>query len=123
MALIGNGFLVSLLSITSFQTNKLAGALTLTVCANIKQCLTIFLGVAQFDAKVNLLNGTGMLIALFGAAWYSRVEVDAKKPATRTRYAIHTAAIDIRMCNDATLQQAYPFTNRCFKIALSLVIS
>lgn len=84
LALLGNGFLAFLLNITSFQTNKLAGALTMTVCANVKQSLTVLLGVALFDVKVNLLNGTGMLIALLGAAWYSKVELDSKKSATRT---------------------------------------
>lgn len=83
MALLGNGFLAFLLNITSFQTNKLAGALTLTVCANVKQCLTILLGVLIFNVQVNMLNGVGMLIALVGAAWYSKVEIDAKKPASR----------------------------------------
>lgn len=82
-ALLGNGFLAFLLNITSFQTNKLAGALTITVCGNVKQCLTVLLGVILFNVKVGLLNGIGMLIALLGAAWYSKVEIDAKR-ATRS---------------------------------------
>jgi len=81
MALLGNGFLAFLLNITSFQTNKIAGALTLTVCANLKQCLTVLLVVVLFNVEVGFLNGTGMFIALLGAAWYSKVEIDAKRPA------------------------------------------
>lgn len=78
LALLGNGFLAFLLNITSFQTNKLAGALTISVCGNIKQCLTIMLGIVLFDVKVGLLNGLGMLIALAGAGWYSKVELANK---------------------------------------------
>lgn len=77
-ALIGNGALAFCLNVSSFQTNKLAGALTITVCGNIKQCLTIVLGVVLFNVQVGLLNGIGMVITLTGAAWYSKVEVDAK---------------------------------------------
>jgi len=79
LGLLGNGFLAFLLNVTSFQTNKIAGALTLTVCANLKQCLTVLLGVVLFNVHVGLLNGTGMVIALVGAACYSKVEIDAKK--------------------------------------------
>lgn len=84
MALLGNGVLAFLLNITSFQTNKMAGALTLTVCGNVKQCLTVLLGVVLFNVNVNLLNGIGMVIALAGAAWYSKVEIDAKKAPSRS---------------------------------------
>lgn len=79
IALLGNGFLAFLLNITSFQTNKIAGALTITVCGNVKQCLTVLLGVFLFNVHVGLLNGVGMTIALTGAAWYSKVEIDAKR--------------------------------------------
>jgi len=79
IALLGNGFLAFMLNVTSFQTNKLAGALTITVCGNIKQCLTILLGVVLFNVQVGVLNGLGMLVTLAGAAWYSKVEVDAKR--------------------------------------------
>lgn len=78
VALLGNGLLAFFLNITSFQTNKLAGALTITVCANIKQCLTILVGVMLFNVEVGFMNGLGMLITLFGAGWYSKVELDQK---------------------------------------------
>lgn len=77
-ALLGNGFLAFLLNMASFQTNKLAGALTITVCGNIKQCLTILLGIVLFNVRVTQLNGLGMAMALGGAAWYSRVELTSK---------------------------------------------
>lgn len=78
MVLFGNGLLACLLNITSFTTNKAVGALTLTVCGNIKQCLTVLLGVVLWKVHVDLLNGSGMVIALIGAAWYSKVEIAAK---------------------------------------------
>lgn len=79
LALLGNGVLAFVLNVTSFQTNKLAGALTLSVCGNLKQCLTVLLGVVLFNVHVGLLNGAGMLITLVGAACYSKVELDSKR--------------------------------------------
>jgi len=84
LALAGNGMLAFLLNVSSFSTNKVAGALTMTVCGNIKQCLTVLLGIALFGVKVGFLNGMGMVVALAGAAWYSMVELrskGAKKPS------------------------------------------
>lgn len=78
LALAGNGFLAFLLNVSSFYTNKLAGALTVTVCANLKQCLTVVLGVVLFNVRVGLLNGVGMLVTLIGAAIYGKVELDSK---------------------------------------------
>ena len=80
--LAGNGQLAFLLNISSFYTNKIAGALTVTVCANLKQCLTVLLGILLFDVKVGLWNGAGMLMTLFGAAIYSKVELESKGKRT-----------------------------------------
>lgn len=44
LAVAGNGVLAFALNVASFQANKQAGALSMTVCANLKQCLTIVLG-------------------------------------------------------------------------------
>jgi Triose-phosphate Transporter family len=79
LALAGNGVLAFALNVSSFQTNKLAGALTVTVCGNIKQCLTILLGIILFNVEVGPLNGAGMALALAGAAWYSAVELRTKR--------------------------------------------
>ncbi len=67
-----------MLNVSSFSTNRAAGALTMTVSANVKQCLTILLGIAAFGLRVGFLNGLGMAVALAGAAWYSAVELRAK---------------------------------------------
>lgn len=73
-----NGLLALLLNITSFQTNKLAGALTLNVCSNVKQTLTIAIGIVAFDVHVGWLNGVGMAITTAGAAWFGRTELRSK---------------------------------------------
>ncbi|ATY63179.1 hypothetical protein A9K55_008441, partial [Cordyceps militaris] len=78
-SLLGNGCLAFLLNISSFNTNKLAGALTMTVCGNLKQCLTVLLGIFIFNVEVDLLKGTGMAITMLGAAIYSKAELDNKK--------------------------------------------
>jgi len=78
-ALLSNAVIAFLLNISSFQTNKIAGALTMTVCGNVKQVLTVLLGIVLFNVQVGLTNGLGMAIALAGAAYYSKVELNKKK--------------------------------------------
>ena len=77
-ALTGNGLIAFALNIASLHTNKLAGALTMTICANLKQCLTVILGIVMFNTKVSLWSGVGMVITLVGAAVYSKVELEIK---------------------------------------------
>jgi hypothetical protein len=78
-SILCNGFMAFSLNIVSFQTNKVAGALTVSVCGNLKQCLTILLGIVLFAVTVTPLNGVGMLITVLGAAYYSKVELDRKR--------------------------------------------
>ncbi len=82
----GNGFLAFLLNIASFNTNKVAGALTMTVCGNLKQCLTVLLGIFIFDVTIEFLNGSGMLVTMLGAAIYSKAELDNKKKKQQPAY-------------------------------------
>lgn len=85
-SLTGNGFLAFLLNISSFNTNKLAGALTMTVCGNLKQCLTVALGIFLFNVTVDVLNGAGMAVTMVGAAIYSKAELDNKKKKQESQY-------------------------------------
>jgi hypothetical protein len=78
-SILCNGLMAFSLNIVSFQTNKVAGALTVSVCGNLKQCLTILLGIVLFAVTVTPLNGVGMLITVLGAAYYSKVELDRKR--------------------------------------------
>lgn len=99
IALIGNGVIAFLLNVASFQTNKLAGALTIAVCANVKQCLTIVLGIVLFDVRVSVLNGAGIVVTLMDAAWYSKVEVESKgklRSAARMPYKLPMTVQEVR---------------------------
>ena len=98
VALAGNGTLAFLLSVASLHTNKLAGALTMTVCANLKQCMTVLVGIAVFHTRVGLLNGYGMLITLIGAGIYSKVELDSK---VKTRFGALDSKVQHRVFQGA----------------------
>lgn len=78
-ALFVNAITAFLLNVIGFQANKLCGALTITVAGNVKQALTILLGIVIFHVQVGLTNATGMLITIAGAVWYSKVELDMKR--------------------------------------------
>lgn len=86
LTLGGNGFLAFLLNIASFNTNKLAGALTMTVCGNLKQIMTVALGIVMFNVNVDFLNGLGMLVTLGGAGMFSKAELDNKKKKDAAAY-------------------------------------
>lgn len=78
--LLGNGLLAFLLNVSSFQTNKVAGALAISVCGNLKQVLTVVLGIFTFgDFAVDAWNGSGMFLAMFGCVLYSKAELDSKR--------------------------------------------
>ena len=77
-----NALIAFALNIVSFQTTKMAGALTMTVCGNVKQALTIGLGIVLFDVHIGVLGAAGTGIALLGAVWYSKVGLESKKAGT-----------------------------------------
>ncbi|MCO5590093.1 hypothetical protein L7F22_044062 [Adiantum nelumboides] len=79
LLLIGNGFTAFLLNIVSFKTNKVAGPLTMTVVGNLKQVVTILLAFQLFHLQVQSINIIGIIIALFGTAWYGMLEMNSKK--------------------------------------------
>lgn len=84
MMLVLNALMAFMLNGISFYTNKIAGALTISVCANLKQILTILLGIVLFHVHVTPVHGLGMVVALVGAAWYSKAELDAKRERERS---------------------------------------
>ena len=73
-----NGALAFGLNYVSFAANKKTSPLTMTVAANVKQCLSIILGVWVFRLQVGWLNALGIVIALAGGAWYAKVEFGGK---------------------------------------------
>ncbi len=60
MILLINAAMAFGLNLTSFTANKKAGALTMTVAANVKQILTILLSIAFWHLKVGWVNALGM---------------------------------------------------------------
>ena len=87
LVLAGNGILAFMLNVSSFSTNKIVGALTMTVCANIKQCLTIVLGIALFNVHLSVLNAWGIVMTVAGGVLYSFVELDSKRKKKRVAQA------------------------------------
>lgn len=83
LILFCNGIVAFLLNVVSLQANKVAGALTMTVAGNIKQSLTILLGIVVFQVQTSMLAGAGIFITIAGAVWYSKVELDAKRSTHR----------------------------------------
>lgn len=77
-----NGVLAFILNYVSFTTNNKTSPLTMTVAANVKQCLSIVLGVWIFRLQVGWMNAIGILIALAGGAWYAKVELGGKRGHT-----------------------------------------
>ncbi|KAF3386830.1 GDP-mannose transporter GONST5 [Penicillium rolfsii] len=79
-ALFGNGLLAFFLNISSFQANKVAGSLAITVWGNVRQTLTLILGILFLgDFDLNLQTGAGIVLVVVGCAFYSKAELDSKK--------------------------------------------
>ena len=74
-----NGMLAFGLNYVSFTANKKTSPLTMTVAANLKQCLSIILGVWVFRLKVGWMNRVGIVVALAGGAWYAKVEYGIRR--------------------------------------------
>ncbi|EME41135.1 hypothetical protein DOTSEDRAFT_64527 [Dothistroma septosporum NZE10] len=74
-----NALMAFMLNGMSFYANKVTGALTVSVCANLSQVLTILTSIVLFSVPVSPLHGVGMVIALIGAAWYTKAELDAQR--------------------------------------------
>lgn len=83
LLLISNATLALLQNLVSFHTNKVAGPITITVCANVKQVATIVLGVVMFKTKLGVMGNIGMALALGGSGWYSVVRLKSVKKELR----------------------------------------
>lgn len=59
LLLLFNGLLSFALNVVSFTTNQKTGALTMTVAANVKQILTIVLGIGFFNLNVGVWDALG----------------------------------------------------------------
>jgi len=89
--LLINGCIAFGLNIVSFTANKKAGALSMTVAANIKQVLTILFAVLLFNLSITWMNGVGILFTLAGGAWYGYVDYDEKRRRTERERTVITS--------------------------------
>ncbi|KAG1737466.1 TPT-domain-containing protein [Suillus paluster] len=79
-ALLGvNGMIAFGLNIVSFTANRAAGPLSMTVAANVKQVLSVFLAVILFKLTITPTNALGILLTLAGGMWYATVEYQEKR--------------------------------------------
>jgi uncharacterized membrane protein len=69
-SLLLNGIIAFGLNVVSFTANKKTSALTMTVAGNVKQVLSIILSVIIFNYVINITNAFGIVLTLFGGAWY-----------------------------------------------------
>ena len=79
LALLGNGAIAFGLNVASFEANGRAGALTMTIAANVKQVLTVALSVVIWDLALGATNASGIALTLVGGALYGRSELVGKK--------------------------------------------
>jgi len=78
LSLILNGAIAFGLNVVSFTGNKKTSAVTMSVCGNIKQVLTVLLSVLIFNLSINRLNMFGISVTMAGGAYYSYVEYQSK---------------------------------------------
>lgn len=83
LAIILNAGLAFSLNVISFEANRRTGALTMTVAANVKQILTVALGILFFHFALGFGNVLGIALTLLGGAWYARVELRNGSPRRR----------------------------------------
>lgn len=84
LVLAGNGALAFWLNVSSFNANKQTGALTMTVCANLKQCLTIILGFCLFQGQLTFQTAAGIAMTVVGGVSYNIAELVSKKNKRKT---------------------------------------
>jgi uncharacterized membrane protein len=60
----------ALLNLVSFEANRIVGAVTMTVCGNVKQVLTVLIGLIFLNNQVGYLGALGMALTMMGAFAY-----------------------------------------------------
>jgi len=74
LLLLLDGCTAFVLNVVSFLANKHTSPVTMTVCGNVKQAVTIWSSILIFSVPVTPLNALGIFITLFGVTIYSYVE-------------------------------------------------
>lgn len=68
---VTNAILASIQNLSSFHTNKMAGALNMAFVANLKQVCTIVLAFIFLRTQNSLLGSMGIVVILLSAWCYS----------------------------------------------------
>ena len=66
-----NVILSALLNLISFEANRIVGAVAMAVCGNVKQVLTILIGLVWLKLQIGYLGAFGMVLTMVGAFAYS----------------------------------------------------
>ena len=78
VVLLLNGAMAFSLNFISFSANKQVGALTMTVAANIKQIIAVFIGLVAWNIRIGWMNAVGICLTLVGGAMYGYVSIPGK---------------------------------------------
>jgi len=68
---LANGFIAFFVNVCNVQTTKLTSALTISIAGNVKQVLTVGLGILVFNDYLSLVNGGGVLVTFIGVFVYT----------------------------------------------------
>ena len=68
--LLLSGILSFTMNVSSLVANKVTSPLTLAIGANVKQVMLILLSAGYFGDHINLANGIGIFIVVFGSFTY-----------------------------------------------------
>lgn len=82
ICVFATGFFAFVLNWTNFIVTKATSPLTVSVAGNIKQVVTVVLGIYLFSIPISWLNGLGILISIGGLIFYSHtklIEQEKKK--------------------------------------------
>ncbi|CAM0142703.1 unnamed protein product [Umbelopsis sp. WA50703] len=97
LAVLFNGILAFMLNVVSFTANKQAGPVTMTVAGNVKQVLSIVLAIFIFKLQINATNAFGILLTLFGGAYYAQVDAKESKNRVLPLFNSHDAITEESM--------------------------
>lgn len=78
----GSALVAFLLNVTNFFTNQTTSPLILSVSGNIKQCVSILVGIVLFNEVIGFLNATGITITILGTILFNVVRLRESKQQT-----------------------------------------
>ncbi|TPX68412.1 hypothetical protein SpCBS45565_g03109 [Spizellomyces sp. 'palustris'] len=93
VALFFNGAIAFALNFASLTANKKTNALTMGVAGNVKQVLSIILSVTIFNLEITSMNALGILMTLFGGAWYTYTDYQLKQKKDASKETGSTAML------------------------------